>query len=93
MFAVMGPGVLGSCVLLVMCFQATPLYLSEMAPYHLRGAMNFGFQLCVTIGILVAQLINYGTQVSRWRYYCRLHNSGHQGHECVWCCSSVSALL
>jgi hypothetical protein len=44
--------------------QATPLYLSEMAPYNLRGALNILFQLAVTIGIFVAQLINYGTQVS-----------------------------
>jgi len=42
--------------------QATPLYLSEMAPFRLRGALNIMFQLAVTIGILAAQLINYGTQ-------------------------------
>jgi hypothetical protein len=29
---------------------ATPLYLSEMAPYNLRGALNILFQLAVTIG-------------------------------------------
>lgn len=39
-----------------------PLYLSEQAPYKLRGALNQMFQLAVTIGILTAQLINYGTQ-------------------------------
>ena len=33
-----------------------------MAPAHLRGALNILFQLCVTIGILVAQLINYGVR-------------------------------
>lgn len=42
--------------------QATPLYLSEMAPFRLRGALNIMFQLAVTIGILAAQLINYSTQ-------------------------------
>lgn len=42
--------------------QATPLYLSEMAPFKLRGALNILFQLCVTIGILGAQLINYKTE-------------------------------
>ncbi|KAF6258859.1 sugar carrier protein A [Scenedesmus sp. NREL 46B-D3] len=42
--------------------QATPLYLSEMAPYHMRGALNITFQLAITVGILAAQLINYGTQ-------------------------------
>jgi hypothetical protein len=30
--------------------QATPMYLSEMAPYKLRGALNILFQLAVTIG-------------------------------------------
>lgn len=40
---------------------ATPLYLSEMAPYKLRGGLNILFQLAVTIGIFAAQLINYGT--------------------------------
>lgn len=42
--------------------QATPLYLSEMAPFKLRGALNIMFQLAVTVGILAAQLINFGTQ-------------------------------
>ncbi len=41
--------------------QATPLYLTEMAPHNLRGALNIMFQLAVTIGIFAAQLINYGT--------------------------------
>eukprot|EP00775_Hariotina_reticulata_P001911 gene1911-2244_t len=44
--------------------QATPLYLSEMAPFKLRGALNLLFQMAVTIGILAAQLINYGTKES-----------------------------
>ncbi|KAI5084000.1 hypothetical protein GOP47_0000169 [Adiantum capillus-veneris] len=42
--------------------QAVPLYLSEVAPARWRGAMNIGFQLSVTIGILVANLVNYFTQ-------------------------------
>ena len=42
--------------------QVVPMYLSEQAPYNLRGALNQMFQLLVTIGILVAQLINYGVQ-------------------------------
>lgn len=47
--------------------MATPLYLAEMAPYRLRGALNIMFQLAVTIGILAAQLINYGTQnITPW---------------------------
>ncbi|KAM0952413.1 putative major facilitator, sugar transporter, major facilitator superfamily [Dioscorea sansibarensis] len=41
--------------------QSVPVYLSEMAPARLRGMLNMGFQLMITIGILVANLINYGT--------------------------------
>ncbi|XP_008793638.1 sugar transport protein MST6-like [Phoenix dactylifera] len=41
--------------------QAVPLYLSEMAPARLRGMLNIGFQLMITIGIFVANLVNYGT--------------------------------
>ncbi|THU74220.1 hypothetical protein C4D60_Mb04t31080 [Musa balbisiana] len=41
--------------------QAAPLYLSEMAPPHLRGMLNMGFQLMITFGIFSANLVNYGT--------------------------------
>lgn len=37
-----------------------PIYNAEIAPPHMRGAMNILFQLFVTIGILAAGLINYG---------------------------------
>ncbi|CAI0444113.1 unnamed protein product [Linum tenue] len=49
--------------------QSVPLYLSEMAPSHLRGALNIGFQMAITIGILVAGLINFAfaSQVWGWR--------------------------
>uniref|UniRef100_K4A344 Major facilitator superfamily (MFS) profile domain-containing protein n=1 Tax=Setaria italica TaxID=4555 RepID=K4A344_SETIT len=43
------------------CMQSVPVYLSEMAPARLRGMLNIGFQLMITIGILAAELINYGT--------------------------------
>ena len=46
--------------------QCTTLYNSEIAPAKLRGALNILFQLMVTIGILVSQLINYGTQHLEW---------------------------
>lgn len=36
-----------------------PLYLSETAPYKYRGALNIGFQMSITIGILAANLLNY----------------------------------
>ncbi|CAL0312016.1 unnamed protein product [Lupinus luteus] len=39
--------------------QSVPLYLSEMAPYKYRGALNIGFQMSITIGILVANILNY----------------------------------
>ncbi|XAR66112.1 hypothetical protein NMG60_11012199 [Bertholletia excelsa] len=42
--------------------QSVPLYLSEMAPPSLRGAISNGFQFSVGIGALAANLINYGTQ-------------------------------
>ncbi|KZV57879.1 sugar transport protein 10-like [Dorcoceras hygrometricum] len=50
--------------------QSVPVYLSEMAPPKLRGALNIGFQMATTIGILAANLINYGTAKMRhngWR--------------------------
>ncbi|KMZ70420.1 Sugar transport protein 7 [Zostera marina] len=42
--------------------QAVPVYLSEMAPTKLRGGMNMLFQLATTLGIVCANLINYGTE-------------------------------
>ncbi|GAA0160189.1 secondary carrier transporter [Lithospermum erythrorhizon] len=39
--------------------QSVPLYLSEMAPYKYRGSLNIGFQLSITVGILVANVLNY----------------------------------
>ncbi|XP_047067747.1 sugar transport protein MST6 isoform X2 [Lolium rigidum] len=41
--------------------QSVPVYLSEMAPARLRGMLNIGFQQMITLGILCANLINYGT--------------------------------
>ncbi|KAF4351457.1 hypothetical protein F8388_024789 [Cannabis sativa] len=32
-----------------------------MAPAKMRGALNIGFQMAITIGILVANFVNYGT--------------------------------
>eukprot|EP00775_Hariotina_reticulata_P012572 gene12572-12704_t len=60
--------------------QATPLYLSEMAPYNMRGALNILFQLAVTIGIFAAQLINYGTQnIYPWGWRLSLALAGVPG--------------
>ncbi|MCL7033982.1 hypothetical protein MKW94_019229, partial [Papaver nudicaule] len=52
--------------------QSVPVYLSEMAPAKLRGALNMGFQLAITIGILVANLVNYGTNKIKGGYGWRL---------------------
>eukprot|EP00250_Pteridium_aquilinum_P028921 c38102_g1_i1 orf=85-1611(+) len=47
--------------------QAAPIYLSEMAPAKLRGGLNIMFQLNITIGILVANLVNSGTtNIDSW---------------------------
>ncbi|KAL6839106.1 hypothetical protein ACP4OV_031160 [Aristida adscensionis] len=51
--------------------QAAPLFLSEIAPAHIRGALNILFQLNVTIGILIASVVNYfasGVHPLGWRY-------------------------
>ncbi|KAK7358359.1 hypothetical protein VNO77_00286 [Canavalia gladiata] len=42
--------------------QAVPLYLSEMAPAKVRGAVNQLFQLTTCLGVLIANLVNYGTE-------------------------------
>ncbi|PIA50312.1 hypothetical protein AQUCO_01300807v1 [Aquilegia coerulea] len=42
--------------------QSVPLYLSEMAPSKYRGGVNFGFQVFLVVGILMANLINFGTE-------------------------------
>ncbi|KAL4277655.1 hypothetical protein AHAS_Ahas20G0328900 [Arachis hypogaea] len=51
------------------CNQSVPIYLSEMAPAKIRGALNIGFQMMITLGILGANLINYATSRHKngWR--------------------------
>ncbi|TKY68634.1 Sugar carrier protein C [Spatholobus suberectus] len=39
--------------------QSVPIYISKMAPYKYRGALNICFQLSITIGIFIANLFNY----------------------------------
>jgi sugar porter (SP) family MFS transporter len=48
---------------------SVPVYLSEAAPFKYRGALNQLFQLATTIGIFVAQLVNYGVRnwAAGWR--------------------------
>lgn len=52
--------------------QSVPLYLSEMAPAKYRGAISNGFQLCIGIGFLSANLINYETQKIKHGYGWRI---------------------
>ncbi|KAI8022306.1 Sugar transport protein 1 [Camellia lanceoleosa] len=51
--------------------QSVPLFVSEMAPHRYRGALNVCFQLFITIGILIAGLVNYFTNMIKgdlgWR--------------------------
>lgn len=46
------------------------MFLTEIAPVQHRGAVNILFSLFVTIGILIANLVNYGTSMMHpngWR--------------------------
>ena len=38
------------------------LYMSEIAPRKVRGAIVSGYQFCITIGLLLASCVVYGTQ-------------------------------
>lgn len=38
------------------------LYMSEVAPRKVRGAIVSGYQFCITIGILLASCVCYATQ-------------------------------
>lgn len=41
------------------------LYMSEIAPRKVRGAVVAGYQFCITIGILLANCVVYATQERR----------------------------
>ncbi|CAN6320918.1 unnamed protein product [Urochloa humidicola] len=57
--------------------QAVPLFLSEIAPTRIRGGLNILFQLNVTIGILFANLVNYGTdKIHPWGWRLSLPLAG-----------------
>ncbi|OJJ43885.1 hypothetical protein ASPZODRAFT_102770 [Penicilliopsis zonata CBS 506.65] len=38
------------------------LYMSEIAPRKVRGAIVSGYQFCVTIGLMLASCVDYGTE-------------------------------
>lgn len=48
-----------------------PTYQGECAPTHVRGAIVCCYQLFITLGILIANLINFGTEslqsTASWR--------------------------
>ena len=56
----------------LICLQSVPIYVSEVAPYKYRGALNMMFQLAITIGIFVANILNYMFAKMKngegWRY-------------------------
>jgi len=41
------------------------LYMSEISPRKVRGALISGYQFCITVGILLASCVDYGTQNRR----------------------------
>lgn len=49
----------------------TPMYQSETAPRQIRGALVSAYQLFITLGIFLADCINFGTEANRsalsWR--------------------------
>ncbi|XP_073000150.1 sugar transport protein MST4-like [Typha latifolia] len=57
--------------------QAVPLFLSEIAPVHIRGGLNILFQLDVTIGILIAGVTNfYAAHIHPWGWRLSLGLAG-----------------
>ncbi|CAJ2644381.1 unnamed protein product [Trifolium pratense] len=46
--------------------QATPLYLSEIAPPKWRGGFNTGYEFFIGIGVVAANCINYATAEHTW---------------------------
>lgn len=38
------------------------LYMSEIAPKKVRGAIVSGYQFCITIGLMLASCVTYGTK-------------------------------
>lgn len=57
MFVLLGRWIMGFAVGL--SAMTVPMYLSEVAPPNVRGVAVFIFQLAITIGIMLAFVINY----------------------------------
>ncbi|CAM0904961.1 unnamed protein product [Alopecurus aequalis] len=57
--------------------QAVPVFLSEIAPARIRGGLSALFQLNVTVGILFANLVNYGSsKIHPWGWRLSLSLAG-----------------
>ncbi|CAN6381917.1 unnamed protein product [Urochloa humidicola] len=56
--------------------QATPLFLAEMVPPWWRGALTCGIQFFLTLGILIANIINYFTARVSWGWRVSLGLAG-----------------
>ncbi|CAL4900636.1 unnamed protein product [Urochloa decumbens] len=60
--------------------HAIPLFLSEIAPTRIRGGLNVLFQLNINIGILFANVVNYGTnRIRPWGWRLSLFLAGIPG--------------
>eukprot|EP01097_Dermamoeba_algensis_P004702 TRINITY_DN3035_c0_g1_i3.p1 TRINITY_DN3035_c0_g1~~TRINITY_DN3035_c0_g1_i3.p1 ORF type:complete len:504 (+),score=99.45 TRINITY_DN3035_c0_g1_i3:239-1750(+) len=59
--------------------QSVTIYNSEMAPPQWRGALHILFQFLTVSGVLIAQLINYGTQHFDWGWRLSLGLAGIPG--------------
>ncbi|CAL5031718.1 unnamed protein product [Urochloa decumbens] len=56
--------------------QAAPLFLAEMSPPRWRGALTAGIQFFLTLGILIANLINYAAARHSWGWRLSLGLAG-----------------
>ena len=56
--------------------QASPLFVAEMSPPRWRGALTAGTQFFLTLGILIANLINYGAARVSWGWRLSLGLAG-----------------
>uniref|UniRef100_A0A1I8FXU8 MFS domain-containing protein n=1 Tax=Macrostomum lignano TaxID=282301 RepID=A0A1I8FXU8_9PLAT len=65
----------------------SPLFLTEIAPVNIRGAMGVLHQLMLTVGILVSQLLGLSQllgQSDTWPYLCALVSA-----PCLFCLAVV----
>jgi MFS family permease len=56
--------------------QAAPLFLAEMSPPRWRGSLTACYQFFLALGVLIANLINYGTARVSWGWRVSLSLAG-----------------